>query len=161
MRLRLERSLERRSPRPGVHRTAILFLAATTVAQNAAVQAATGEILIFSDVTTVYAPETIRAMVENFADPAVGCVGGGGGVAGSCGCTPPAATARLALGCPGTFCPACVAPPPPTPKKLAASGAASASKSSMAPRPVYPIPPKTSALIRNPEPKNRAAAFRC
>jgi cellulose synthase/poly-beta-1,6-N-acetylglucosamine synthase-like glycosyltransferase len=47
-----------------------------TVAQNAAVQAAGGDILVFSDVTTVYAPGTIRAMVENFADPAVGCVGG-------------------------------------------------------------------------------------
>ena len=40
-----------------------------TVAQNAAVQAASGEILVFSDVTTVYAPGTIRAMVANFADP--------------------------------------------------------------------------------------------
>jgi cellulose synthase/poly-beta-1,6-N-acetylglucosamine synthase-like glycosyltransferase len=47
-----------------------------TVAQNAAVRAATGEILVFSDVTTVYAPGTLRAMVENFADPRVGCVGG-------------------------------------------------------------------------------------
>jgi cellulose synthase/poly-beta-1,6-N-acetylglucosamine synthase-like glycosyltransferase len=47
-----------------------------TVAQNAAVQAATGDILVFSDVTTVYTPGTIRAMVENFADPRVGCVGG-------------------------------------------------------------------------------------
>lgn len=47
-----------------------------TVAQNAAVAAASGEILVFSDVTTVYAPGTIRAMVENFADPTVGCVGG-------------------------------------------------------------------------------------
>jgi cellulose synthase/poly-beta-1,6-N-acetylglucosamine synthase-like glycosyltransferase len=47
-----------------------------TVAQNAAVAAATGDILVFSDVTTVYAPGAIRAMVENFADPCVGCVGG-------------------------------------------------------------------------------------
>jgi cellulose synthase/poly-beta-1,6-N-acetylglucosamine synthase-like glycosyltransferase len=47
-----------------------------TVAQNAAVRAATGEILVFSDVTTVYTPGTIRAMVANFADPRVGCVGG-------------------------------------------------------------------------------------
>jgi len=47
-----------------------------TVAQNAAVRAATGDILVFSDVTTVYTPRTIRAMVENFADPRVGCVGG-------------------------------------------------------------------------------------
>ncbi len=47
-----------------------------TVAQNAAVRAATGDILVFSDVTTVYTPQTIRAMVENFADARVGCVGG-------------------------------------------------------------------------------------
>ncbi len=47
-----------------------------TVAQNAAVAAATGDILVFSDVTTVYAPGTIRAMVENFADARVGCVAG-------------------------------------------------------------------------------------
>ncbi len=47
-----------------------------TVAQNAAAAAATGDILVFSDVTTVYAAGTIRAMVENFADPRVGCVGG-------------------------------------------------------------------------------------
>lgn len=47
-----------------------------TIAQNAAVATATGDILVFSDVTTVYTPQTIRAMVENFADPAVGCVGG-------------------------------------------------------------------------------------
>jgi len=47
-----------------------------TIAQNAAVEASAGEILVFSDVTTVYTPTTIRAMVENFADPAVGCVGG-------------------------------------------------------------------------------------
>jgi hypothetical protein len=47
-----------------------------TVAQNAAVREATGDILVFSDVTTVYTPATIREMVANFADPAVGCVGG-------------------------------------------------------------------------------------
>jgi len=47
-----------------------------TVAQNAAVAAATGDVLVFSDVTTVYTPRTIRAMVENFADPTVGCVAG-------------------------------------------------------------------------------------
>lgn len=47
-----------------------------TVAQNAAVASATGDILVFSDVTTLYDRGTLRAMVENFADPAVGCVGG-------------------------------------------------------------------------------------
>jgi cellulose synthase/poly-beta-1,6-N-acetylglucosamine synthase-like glycosyltransferase len=47
-----------------------------TIAQNAAVREARGEILVFSDVTTVYTPTTIREMVANFADPQVGCVGG-------------------------------------------------------------------------------------
>jgi glycosyltransferase involved in cell wall biosynthesis len=47
-----------------------------TIAQNAAVAAAGGEILVFSDVTTEYAPGTVRTLVENFADPTVGCVGG-------------------------------------------------------------------------------------
>jgi cellulose synthase/poly-beta-1,6-N-acetylglucosamine synthase-like glycosyltransferase len=47
-----------------------------TIAQNAAVAEATGDILVFSDVTTIYTSATIREMVENFADPAVGCVGG-------------------------------------------------------------------------------------
>jgi cellulose synthase/poly-beta-1,6-N-acetylglucosamine synthase-like glycosyltransferase len=47
-----------------------------TIAQNAAVARATGDILVFSDVTTEYAPHTIRTLVANLADPAVGCVGG-------------------------------------------------------------------------------------
>ena len=47
-----------------------------TIAQNAAVAMARGEILVFSDVTTMYTPVTLREMVANFADPAVGCVGG-------------------------------------------------------------------------------------
>src|SRR5689334_13320362 len=50
--------------------------AGKTIAQNAAVAAARGEVLVFSDVTTVYTPRTILEMVANFADPAVGCVGG-------------------------------------------------------------------------------------
>jgi cellulose synthase/poly-beta-1,6-N-acetylglucosamine synthase-like glycosyltransferase len=47
-----------------------------TIAQNAAVAIATGEILVFSDVTTVYARDTVRTLIANFADPEVGCVGG-------------------------------------------------------------------------------------
>jgi cellulose synthase/poly-beta-1,6-N-acetylglucosamine synthase-like glycosyltransferase len=47
-----------------------------TIAQNAAVATVSGEIVVFSDVTTVYAPGTLRALIANFADPAVGCVGG-------------------------------------------------------------------------------------
>jgi cellulose synthase/poly-beta-1,6-N-acetylglucosamine synthase-like glycosyltransferase len=47
-----------------------------TLAQNQAVAAASGEIVVFSDATTVYQPGSVRAMIANFADPAVGCVTG-------------------------------------------------------------------------------------
>jgi glycosyltransferase involved in cell wall biosynthesis len=47
-----------------------------TIAQNAAVATVESEILVFSDVTTVYAPDTLRTLIANFADPTVGCVGG-------------------------------------------------------------------------------------
>lgn len=47
-----------------------------TVTQNHAVEAATGDILAFSDSTTVYRPSCLRALVANFADPTVGSVTG-------------------------------------------------------------------------------------
>jgi cellulose synthase/poly-beta-1,6-N-acetylglucosamine synthase-like glycosyltransferase len=47
-----------------------------TAAQNAAVAAASGEILLFSDATTFYQPDALRALVPNFSDPTVGCVAG-------------------------------------------------------------------------------------
>lgn len=47
-----------------------------TTAQNAAVERATGEILLFSDATTMYQPGVLRAMMPNFADETVGCVAG-------------------------------------------------------------------------------------
>lgn len=47
-----------------------------TAAQNGAAATATGEILVFSDATTMYAPDAIRQLVRPFADPAVGCVAG-------------------------------------------------------------------------------------
>jgi cellulose synthase/poly-beta-1,6-N-acetylglucosamine synthase-like glycosyltransferase len=47
-----------------------------TAAQNAAVEQARGEILVFSDATTLYRSNALRAMVPNFADPTVGCVAG-------------------------------------------------------------------------------------
>jgi cellulose synthase/poly-beta-1,6-N-acetylglucosamine synthase-like glycosyltransferase len=47
-----------------------------TTAQNAAVERARGEILLFSDATTMYQPSVLRAMMPNFADPNVGCVAG-------------------------------------------------------------------------------------
>lgn len=47
-----------------------------TAAQNAAVKIARGEILIFSDATSHYQPNVVRALVPNFADDSVGCVAG-------------------------------------------------------------------------------------
>jgi cellulose synthase/poly-beta-1,6-N-acetylglucosamine synthase-like glycosyltransferase len=45
-------------------------------ALNAAVEASTGEILVFSDANTAYAPDAIRQLVRSFADPEVGGVAG-------------------------------------------------------------------------------------
>ncbi len=50
--------------------------AGKTSAQNHAAAAATGEILVFSDATTMYDRDALRALVANFADPTVGSVGG-------------------------------------------------------------------------------------
>lgn len=58
-------SLIRQDPRGG-----------KTAAQNRAVKAANGEILIFSDATTIFEPTAIRALVKHFKDPGVGCVAG-------------------------------------------------------------------------------------
>jgi len=48
-----------------------------TLAQNRVVEEmATGEIVVFSDATTVYRPPSLLALVANFADPDVGLVTG-------------------------------------------------------------------------------------
>jgi cellulose synthase/poly-beta-1,6-N-acetylglucosamine synthase-like glycosyltransferase len=47
-----------------------------TAAQNAAVEIATGEVILFSDATTCYEPNVLRVMMPNFADASVGCVAG-------------------------------------------------------------------------------------
>jgi len=47
-----------------------------TVAQNRAVETATGEIILFSDATTIYKTDVLRCVVRNFADESVGCVAG-------------------------------------------------------------------------------------
>jgi cellulose synthase/poly-beta-1,6-N-acetylglucosamine synthase-like glycosyltransferase len=47
-----------------------------TACQNAAVQAASGDIVVFTDATTRIEAHTIQAMVGNFADANVGCVAG-------------------------------------------------------------------------------------
>ena len=47
-----------------------------TAAQNAAVEQARGEIIVFSDATTQYRPDVLRVMMPSFADSSVGCVTG-------------------------------------------------------------------------------------
>jgi cellulose synthase/poly-beta-1,6-N-acetylglucosamine synthase-like glycosyltransferase len=47
-----------------------------TAAQNAAVEQAHGEIILFSDATSLYRPDAVRAIMPSFADPEVGCVAG-------------------------------------------------------------------------------------
>jgi cellulose synthase/poly-beta-1,6-N-acetylglucosamine synthase-like glycosyltransferase len=47
-----------------------------TAAQNAAVELAKGDIILFSDATTLYQPDVLKSIVPNFADSTVGCVAG-------------------------------------------------------------------------------------
>jgi cellulose synthase/poly-beta-1,6-N-acetylglucosamine synthase-like glycosyltransferase len=47
-----------------------------TSAQNAAVESSRGEIIVFSDATSMYQPDILRSMLSNFADAEVGCVAG-------------------------------------------------------------------------------------
>jgi cellulose synthase/poly-beta-1,6-N-acetylglucosamine synthase-like glycosyltransferase len=47
-----------------------------TATLNEAVSVANGEILVFSDATTVYGQGSLRELAANFADPSVGCVSG-------------------------------------------------------------------------------------
>ena len=48
--------------------------AGKTAAQNAAVEEATGEILVFTDATTILRSDAVRQLVKGFADPRVGCI---------------------------------------------------------------------------------------
>ena len=47
-----------------------------TATQNAAVEHATGEIILFSDATTDYSPDVFHKILPAFADETVGCVAG-------------------------------------------------------------------------------------
>jgi len=47
-----------------------------TRAQHHAVGVSNGDILVFSDATTRYEPDTLRKLLRAFADPSVGCVAG-------------------------------------------------------------------------------------
>ena len=44
--------------------------------QAVAVELARGEVILFSDATTLYNPDVLRVMMPNFADQSVGCVAG-------------------------------------------------------------------------------------
>lgn len=46
------------------------------VALNRGVGRATGEIIVFTDARQTFSPGAVRRLVQNFADPAVGCVSG-------------------------------------------------------------------------------------
>lgn len=47
-----------------------------TETQNQAVKLASGDVIVFSDATTIYERSAIRNLVRNYADPAVGAVSG-------------------------------------------------------------------------------------
>jgi len=47
-----------------------------TACQNLAAQRAAGEILVFTDATTLLEPNALAVIAENFVDPQVGCVAG-------------------------------------------------------------------------------------
>lgn len=47
-----------------------------TVTQNNAVEQATGEIILFSDATTIYSADVLDHLLPKFADDSVGCVAG-------------------------------------------------------------------------------------
>ncbi len=58
----------------GVKLVAMSQRGGKTAAQNAAVQEATGEILVFTDATTILRTDAVRELVKGFADPRVGCI---------------------------------------------------------------------------------------
>lgn len=47
-----------------------------TDTQNNAIKQAAGEVVVFSDATTLYHSNVLRAMMPNFSDPTIGCVAG-------------------------------------------------------------------------------------
>ena len=47
-----------------------------TRAQQQAVKISTGEILVFSDATTIFEQDALKKIVRSFADPEIGCVAG-------------------------------------------------------------------------------------
>ncbi len=46
-----------------------------TAGQNAAVERAAGDVVVFTDATTEFTPGTLRDLIQGFADERVGCIG--------------------------------------------------------------------------------------
>jgi cellulose synthase/poly-beta-1,6-N-acetylglucosamine synthase-like glycosyltransferase len=66
----------RRFPDPRVRLVRVPERRGKTNAQNVGVKQAAGEVLIFSDATTVYHPQALRHLVSNYQDPGVGAASG-------------------------------------------------------------------------------------
>src|SRR3954454_2905590 len=60
--------------RAGADRVLDLPRVGKITALNAGVEAASGEILVFTDADSLFRPETLEQLSANFADPSVGCV---------------------------------------------------------------------------------------
>ncbi|TLY16786.1 MAG: glycosyltransferase family 2 protein [Nitrospirae bacterium] len=58
----------------GVHLVRLRERGGKELAQKEALQYATGEILVFSDAATILPRDAVSQIVQNFADPTVGCV---------------------------------------------------------------------------------------
>ena len=63
-------------PDPRVRLVRIPERRGKTNAQNEGVKQATGEVLVFSDATTIYHPQALKYLAANYQDPAVGAVSG-------------------------------------------------------------------------------------
>jgi cellulose synthase/poly-beta-1,6-N-acetylglucosamine synthase-like glycosyltransferase len=63
-------------PDPRVHLVRVAERRGKTNAQNVGVKQAAGEILVFSDATTIYHPQALKHLAANYQDPGVGAVSG-------------------------------------------------------------------------------------
>jgi cellulose synthase/poly-beta-1,6-N-acetylglucosamine synthase-like glycosyltransferase len=69
-------AIVQRFPDPRVRLVRIPERRGKTNAQNMGVKQAAGEMLIFSDATTIYHPQALRHLAANYQDPTVGAVSG-------------------------------------------------------------------------------------
>lgn len=69
-------AIVRRYSDKGVKLVRQTYRGGKTAAQNLAVEHASGEIIVFSDATSIYGPNAVRELAANFSDDSVGCVAG-------------------------------------------------------------------------------------